>query len=346
MTKSLRSIHKYLSLAVFIPIIIISLSGSILVYKYEVDNILMPKVTKVQIKKKQLSYEKLKKIVNQSQPRHEIVGWLIPTKKDQAHRVYLIKHHTKIWESLYLNPYTGELLDVLKNHDSYFSDIIVELHANFLLEKKGLYLLLLVGIFYCFIAISGIIIYKNFWKNFFILRFNKNLLVYFKDFHKMIGILSSPLILIIAIIGSYWSINSILKKEIPYHVKENLYNKNLSLDTLHQEAKNSIKDFKLTYISFPYKGKKQLSYYGEIKSQNIIHNQYSSSIIFDKHTGNIIRVSNVNDLSIYHKFLGSLRKLHFGYYNEGTKLFWFFLGLSPLLLSITGITLMYKKRKK
>lgn len=349
MRKKLYSWHKYLSLIMFLPIVLVTLTGSILVYKYEVDNILMPNVVSVKVKEERISFDKLTQKVNKAYPKYEIVGWLIPTAKNHAHRLYLIKHEQEEWDSIYINQYTGEILDEVKAHDSYLSDIIVELHANFLLEDKGVILTTIIGLIFCFISISGIFIHNKFWKNVFRLRLDKKMLIYMSDIHRFIGVTTSPIILIISITGTYWGIASIFNEEqekSSYIINKNIYNKNISIDELYKKSQIEMKSFKVYYISYPFEKDKQISFYGKVNNQNILYNQYSNIVTFDKNTGKKINTYKISEAKFTDKFLNTFRKAHYGYYSPFTKIIWFIIGLVPLVLGITGIYLWIKRSKK
>lgn len=347
MKKFLFKVHKYLSLIFFIPIIIVSLSGALLVYKYEIDKSLMKDVVSVQKETSTLTIETLKHKINKTHPNYEIVGWVIPQNKNKAHRVYLIKHHNDEWESIYINPYTSEILDKVKAHDSYFMDWILEIHENFLLEDSGNIILLILGLIILIISISGLFIYKNFWKNIFLLRF-KSLFIYMSDLHKMVGVFSSILLFIIGFTGVYWNLAIIVNNSNPitYDIQSPLYNENISLDDLEKKSQNTLKGFELTYISFPYHHTKDITFYGHIKKQNSLYHEYASHVVFNKNNGNIISSVSVKNLPIGQSILELFRKAHFGSYNEFTKFLWFFIGLTPIILSFTGIYLWIKKRKK
>lgn len=346
MNKKLLSIHKYLSLVIFIPIILISLSGSILVYKYEVANILLSNILTIEKQGKTLSLDRLVDSIKEVHPNYEIVGWLIPKNKKLAHEIYLIEHGKEVWNMIYLNPYTGSLLNNLKPKNDYFTDIVDEVHTTLFLSEKGPLITGFFGLIFCFVAMSGIILYKKFWINLFKLKFNKKTFSSFKNFHKFIGVISSPILLIIGITGTYWSLDKGLSssKKVDYIIKPNLYNPNISLDSLYHKVNTILGPNTLHYISFPYKEKKPITFYSKVKDTNILYDQYSNIIKFNKHTSEVESIYKISDTTFKNKFLNTFRKAHYGYYNEFTKFIWFLIGLSPLLLSISGLVMMYKKK--
>ena len=347
MKKKLIFLHKYLSIIIFLPLIIVSLSGSILVYKYEIDNLILSNVLSIK-KDKIMPLDILEKNVKKSYPNYEIVGWLMKENDKLAHQIYLIKHNEKTKNLLYINQYTGELLNELKENNEYFTGFIDSLHTSLFLGERGVLLLTFMGLIFCIVAISGILIYKNFWFNIIRLRFDKSMQIYTKDMHKMIGIISSPILLIIAITGTYWTFNSSLKvykKEDVYIVKPYLYNQNISLDSLYKKVTKQIGKNTLHYISFPYTEKRTLTFYVKENSTNILYDQYANVVKFNKDNGEIISTYKIKEENLKSKFINTFRKAHYGYYNSFTKLLWFLTGLTPLILSVTGIMLVLSHEK-
>ena len=83
-------IHTYASLIFCIPLVIACFTGSVLVYKDEINNILMPGVIYVaknsdeNEQKSRLKFDELREKIEKEYPHHEIVGWNI----DADHNVY------------------------------------------------------------------------------------------------------------------------------------------------------------------------------------------------------------------------------------------------------------------
>jgi uncharacterized iron-regulated membrane protein len=348
MIKKIYKWHKWLSIFIFIPIVLISLSGSILVYKQELKNIFMPSIMNIK-ESGSFSFDKSIEKINSVYPEYEVAGWLLPKEENKSHSVYLIKHNTHEWDVIYFNPYSKEILDELRAHDSSFLDWLVEFHSSFAIEEPGLVILGIVGLILLIIAISGIIISRKFWKNLFRIRFDKNKSIYFSDLHKTLGIITSPILLIIVITGTYWCISySImeLKEHEHFDIKSNMYNKEIvSVDNILQKAENSIENFTVNYIAFPTEPDNHFRFFGEIKDQNILFNEYSNIVTIDEKNLEILSVYNITNESFLSKFLDTFRKAHYGDYNQITKFIWFLIGLTPLILSFTGIYLYLKRRK-
>ena len=85
-------IHTYASLIFCIPLVVACFTGSVLVYKDEINNLLMPGAIYVATnsnkteRKSRLNFDELREKIEKEYPHHEIVGWNIdadPPKNGQ-----------------------------------------------------------------------------------------------------------------------------------------------------------------------------------------------------------------------------------------------------------------------
>jgi uncharacterized iron-regulated membrane protein len=79
-------------------------------------------------------------------------------------------------------------------------------------------------------------------------------------------------------------------------------------------------------------------FYGKINTSNPLNSNYASNISYDKITGKLITTEDVRQANTLHVTVESFRKLHFVDFADLTsKLIWCILGLSPVILAITGL---------
>ncbi|PKH87687.1 PepSY-associated TM helix domain-containing protein [Colwellia sp. Bg11-28] len=356
MRKKLYKWHSVGALFAMLPLLIISLTGSILVFKVELDTLLMP--DKMQVSNtspsERLSLDVLMANVKSKYPAHEIGSWELFDDKSRTDTAYLIKQQTTNWSKLYVNQYSGELLSKPIGTSDDLTDWLLDLHYKLLLETNGMFLGAVVSLLLLFLGISGIILYRKFWINFFTLRLILARRIFFSDLHKMIGISSSPVILILAFTGAYWNISLVIHEvsehivEEPYLIEHQLHNQELSIQTLLNSNQETIKNFEATYLLMPFEPAMDIMFYGTVNSANPLNSNYSSTISYDKSSGEMIHSEDVRSANALHVTIDSFRKLHFGHFGGLTsKLIWCVLGLSPLILAFTGLYLyLYKNRNR
>lgn len=355
MKKKLHQWHSYSALIAMLPLLLISLTGSILVFKVELDTLLMPAKMLVphDSPSTRVSLDTLMASVKSKYPDHEIGSWELFTDHQRTDTAYIIAHQTNEWSKLYLNQYTGEILSSPVGLSDNLTDWLLDLHFKLLLDANGIFLGALVSLLLLFLGISGIILYRKFWLYFFTLRVKAATRIFFSDIHKMVGIASSPVIIILAFTGAYWNIAEVVHEieehviKTPHILTKSLHSKNISLQTLYEKTSDTINDFEATYLLMPYEPEMHFTFYGRLSTTNPLNSNYASIISYDKITGKLVTFEDVRQTSALHVTVDSFRKLHFGHFAGLTsKLIWCILGLSPVILALTGLYLFWYRRKR
>ncbi len=354
MNKSLFKIHSWVALFAFIPLLVVCITGSILVFKHEIDALLMHDKVRVSPAAERAPLDDLKVVINQQHPNYEIVGWVLFKDRARADVVYVMEKGTDAWSYLLQNPYTTELLAEPVPHDHYLTDWLLELHYTFLLHDVGLLIASIFAIALLLLGLSGFILHRKFWKNFFTLRWNSRMVVYFSDLHKMVGIVSAPVLVILAFTGAWWNISSYLH-ELEEHadghehhlMQERLYSDSVSLDKLVAESESSIDGFTARYLSLPWEPGVGITAWGEVPTGNILSSQYSSTVSFDDQTGAKTATYDIREAGTGAFIIDTYSRLHYGTFaGLFSKIIWCVLGAAPLILAITGVTLWFKRRKQ
>jgi len=355
MKKKLHQWHSYSALIAMIPLFLISITGSILVFKVELDTLLMPEKMSIPYDSPstRISLDTLMATVKRTYPEHEIGSWEIFTDHQRTDTAYIIAHQTNEWSKLYLNQYTGELLSDPVGLSDNLTDWLLDLHFKLLLDANGIFLGALVSMLLLFLGISGIILYRKFWLYFFTLRVKAATRIFFSDIHKMIGIASSPIIIILAFTGAYWNIAEVIHEveehviKTPHIVTKSLHNQDISLQTLYEKTSTTINDFEATYLLMPYDPEMHITFYGKLNTSNPLNSNYASSINYDKNSAEVVSSQDVRNASVVHVVVDSFRKLHFGHFAGLTsKLIWCILGLSPIILACTGLYLFWFRNRQ
>jgi len=355
MRRTLFKVHTWMALATCIPLLIVCLTGSVLMFKHEIDSLIMPDKVRVDgALHARLSLDTLRSNIAAIYPKHEQVGWVLFLDPGRADLVYVIPHGSSERKYLLLNQYSGEILAPPVAFDEYLTDWLLELHFTFLLGDLGLLASTLVALMFFVLGITGLILYRQFWVQFFTLRWNKSMRVYFSDIHKMVGVIGAPIFILLAVTGGYWNVLHLTHEVqealagVEHHVVTGpMMGPTISLDTLHAQSEQQLPGFVATYLSLPFEPDGDVYIYGEVPQGNPLLSQYASHIRFDAQYGHYVEAEDVRSEGFLHKLDDSVRRLHFGNFaGVWSRSFWCFIGLLPLLLSITGIYLWAKRRRK
>lgn len=368
MRKTLFKWHSYLALIAMIPVLVISITGSILVFKVEIDSLLRPHhivvnptITDTKQTTQRLALDDLMSRIQATYPDYILAGWELFGTDDNAvieehgrsDTAYAIKKNTETWFKIYINQYTGEILSEPKHMEHYITDWLLELHYAFLLHFSGMVIGAIFGLILLFLGISGIILYRKFWRKLFTLRWGSAKRILFSDVHKMVGIFSSPVLIIIAFTGVYWNVSIVLHELLEHGfeeahpaITEPYHAETISFESLRENASIQIDSFRATYLAIPNEPKMDITFFGEVDTPNPLISQYASMVTYHHKTGDLVMASDIRDAGFLRKFDDSTRKLHFGYFaGIWSKIVWCIIGMSPVILMITGL-IMYLIRRK
>lgn len=360
MRKTLFKIHSWVALIAIIPLIVISITGSVLVFKSEIDGLLMPNSHfVVKALPERLPIDKLIAKTERTYPNYIVVSWEI-FNDDTADRVYLIKRGTEQWAKLHLNQYTGDILSEPVGTSHYFTDWFLELHYTFLLNdfknlpgQTGTVLGFFFAVFLLVLGISGLIIYRKFWRRLFSVRWRATLQIVLSDIHKMTGVLGSPIIIILAITGGYfnWAVwyHEVIEhaQEEHYVLTNPLYSHDISLQQILDDSKKQISTFNGTFLVLPLEPDENITLFGEVSTTNPLASEYANTITYNKLTGEHMANWDIREVGIGWQVIDSFRKLHFGYFaGLVSKVLWAVIGLSPVWLAGTGFYLWLTRRAR
>lgn len=373
MSKSFRKIsrkfHLWLSLIFCIPLIIISISGSVLVYAEQINEVLLKdKVFRTQesVAKfpARMKFSALQSEINSKFKEYAIMGWSIAQDPLKTDKIRLSSQKLQKRIIIYLDAFSGEIKGAPMPRDEGFIGAINKLHAELFLGRGGRIFTGIVGLSALLIGISGFFIYKKFWQNLFSLRLDRA--IYFmRGAHRLIGVMSTPVMFAIAISGAWWELRAVTYKPLANPCGAVLQNfkteqnstvaasngavsmktaQNLAtLDEALARIAVKFKEFRSTYIAFPLCPGGAFTVYGFEAGQNPLQSPYASRITISD-AGEILKADFINDADFSDKLQDGFRRAHAGSYGAITKLIWFLAGLAPLFLSICGFYITLKNR--
>ncbi|WP_237055445.1 PepSY-associated TM helix domain-containing protein [Microbulbifer sediminum] len=355
MNKILFKLHSWMALVAVVPLLVICLTGSILVFKHEIDALLMEDRVRVDSAgSERLGLDDLRQALETQLPDYEIVGWTLFQDRNRADLVYMMAHGSSEWRYALLNQYSGEVLARPVGLTHYLTDWLLDLHYTLLMGDWGMLVSSIFSILLCLLGITGLVLHRKFWKNFFTLRWKARLMVYFSDLHKMSGVIASPVLLVLGFTGAWWNITHFAHElgehaeGQGHHVMEGrLYDGRLSLQALQDDAVRRVEGFEATYITMPWEPGVNITFWGDVPTGNPLLSQYASSVTYNARSGDFITSSDIRDAGFGAKFVDSYRRLHFGNFaGLASRILWCVIGLSPFLLAITGLYLWSRRRGK
>lgn len=382
--KWTAKLHLWLGLSIGLIIFIVSITGAVYAFQEEITNLVRKEVIynkEIDIdNKKTLPLKVLEQKVNEYAKVDYPVHWVnVPMNKNMNYVFYYYERNPDTWnyfdefviyQSVYINPFTGEIVGSFDEKNSFFN-IIKFVHWSLLFQSDwGKYITGIPTLIFVIMLITGIILWwpKNKksrkqrfwfqWKNI------KNWKRKNYDLHSILGFYSSFIAIIAAITGLFYSfffmqaliyfVFSGFKTEYPdfskYHVEYNaqervddrLEKMSKKVEELYPEAYGYALDFGHEHI-----GEHEHPYFSVFVKQLSYSYHINHEVIFDENTGEMLYNHNYNDKNLGQKALAANYDIHIGaVLGIWGKIIAFISSLVCASLPITGFLVWWGRKNK
>ncbi|MBK1882245.1 PepSY domain-containing protein [Luteolibacter pohnpeiensis] len=352
MRRYIYQFHSWLGLIVGIALVVIGLTGSALVFKPELDRLVNPELTMRQNPDApRMSLDTLIATLQAKLPNDRIIGWGKGLEPGAADMVYVIPVGESEGHTLYADPTTGNLTDPDPGNSQTMTNWLLELHYSFFADHTGLLIVGLLGVALCLLGISGVWIYRNFWKTLFQLRWKKSARIFFSDVHKMVGITSTAFNLVLGFTGAWWNIGHIIlewghEEPVVQNVDRN-WSDRISLDQLAMTADATLPGYETNWISLPMQPGGPILFFGAIDGQNVLRSDYGSTLSFDAKSGKVTSFTSIPESGIWAQIQDAFRPLHYGTFGGlPIKILWCIGGLTPGILAVSGALMWWQRNRR
>jgi uncharacterized iron-regulated membrane protein len=308
-----------------------------------------------------LSFDEIVAVVNNGHPEAIIQSISRPVKSQFA-LTARISYPDTTTRTLYVNPYTGVIQGEAPRFD--FRQFIRGLHGWLLLPWNngyswGWYLVCITAIPMLVSLITGLVVYKRFWRGFLRprLRFNVNARVFWGDFHRLAGIWSIPFIAIISITSIWFLLQGILqdnqisfstagppiyvdRADVPQPDGISPTPPFISLDEATAAVETAFPDFQTSFVSMP--GNAYAHY--RIGGRSVSYPLLFENVSVNPYNARIEQTRRISDLSWLELITRSMRPLHTGDFVGLTlKLVYFFFGILLTMMVFSGMMIWTKR---
>ncbi|POY38020.1 hypothetical protein C3K47_05715 [Solitalea longa] len=342
-------IHKWLGLISGLVLLVIAVSGSVLVFREEIDHAqLQPPLVK--FSPSNINIDKSIKKLADNYPGAEIRLTNVTPKENESLQFSIRKESKRL--TVFTHPETAA---ILKTFDTNSTLVVwmLNLHYNLHSGQIGKVIVLITGVLFVLSIISGFIIYrKSIGK---VLSFNakvnnKNSQTLSSSLHRIVGVWSLFLNFILAVTGviiSFTIVSTGLKKKEHKadHLKQTVINCNI--DSVLTSIRSQYTDFQPNYIRIPA-GSETIQVGGSVPDDFFLYFPFSNQIKVELASGKVKgKLELIAQKSFGEKFNAIIKPLHFGEYGGFiVKIIYCLTGLSVPLLSITGFMMYFIKRRK
>ncbi|WP_138499151.1 PepSY-associated TM helix domain-containing protein [Nostoc sp. PA-18-2419] len=371
-SKKLRNfaftLHRYIGLAVGLILVIVSLTGSVLVFADEIGHILFVQQFGTVVPQGQMlsptSVVDTLKAASDWEPNTKFSRLYIPITPDAPYVLDVLhppdNSVTEISlaqiSSVFVNPYIGTIMGKQRWNEQLISSV-VDLHCNLLAGNTGKTIVGIVCFLVLVLNITGLFLWSG-WRKLisgFKIKWNVHLKRLYFDIHKLAGIITVVFLCFTAFTGVCWSfyefsepvIRAITLSPAKLEPVSQIIPNQLSLKLANQlkTSQAELPDGKLRAIDFPQKPDSLLIIRYSMP-QEYTYNTGQSKVYLDQYSGKVLRVDNSQKESLGPRVLNSFPSLHYGTFGGlPTRIFYIFVGLAPLILLVTGFVMWWYRYK-
>ena len=352
------AIHKWCGLIAGLFILMLSITGTLLIFNEEIDTATNAEMVKVDPGGERLSADALVKSLVQQYPEASLSStFLYPGAPDRAPMTQLRQDDKNWW--VYQNPATGAVLGQREPNETLMKEIL-HIHEHLTLGQTGHAILLVVGIALILLVFSGIWYYRNSLLSVFKIGVrNRNTYLANSDLHKLTGVLSFLFLLLMAVTGSFMHWEKVermfesegpppaaARPEAPKAEPTAPDYTRLSLTRSLQTAEKSIPNFIPAQIMYPKASDGNVVIAGTRPESNRLLGVYTSSVEINPANGEVVKVEHAEDSDFEANAEAFVEQVHFGHY--GGILIQLLYGLGGIglgTMTITGFVIWWQKRK-
>ena len=344
----LFKLHMITGLVSGIFIFMICLSGSILVFHEEFEQMADPTVAIVN--QPMITVDSAYGIVKHTYPNAQVSNCTIPESVNNSF-VFSIydssyKRGTKAFP-VFVHPQTAVAMSVQPGNNPVIKWLSV-FHNSFHLGKKGEWLLGVAALLFLVSLVSGSLIYGK--KLLPVLFFRKRVYSW-SNLHQLIGTWALVFNLMIAVTG-FWMQRYVFKKS--FYQSDNytpVFKSSPPLffkfDSAYDELKKQHPDFTGYVVYFAQSEKSKTAIYGSNSFNSFIHSKKFADAVFLDSAGGIARTAFVNDIDADSRYDIINAQVHYGQYGGWPlKIIYSLFGISGALLSITGFIMWFRRKKR
>lgn len=204
--RALFQVHLWVGIGIGIYILLISVSGSAVVYRRELTRKFSRKFLTVAVHESKLSDQELRQDVQRLYPGYEIKDIYQARRRDLPASITLTQGKKRLERSF--DPYTGADLGDPVSQPEHILEWLVDFHDNLLAGRTGRFVNGIGSILVTVMALTGVFIWwpgvKN-WRRSMTINWKANFARFNWDLHSALGFWLSLLVLIWGVSGIYFS---------------------------------------------------------------------------------------------------------------------------------------------
>ncbi len=354
--RACSTVHLWVGLALGGVLVVISLTGSALVFRHEIDRALSPALLRVEPAGERAplgdAVEAVRRAVPESAPR--LVR--LPRDAEAPHEVWLTDDR-----HVYVDPYRATVLGVRGDRDGAMNTLFA-LHAELLGGETGARVVGWIGLLTLLLAGTGLVLWWPAVPT--VAQVRRALTVAWQrgpwrlayDLHRAGGFYTSAFLVLVAATGAalvfYAETGAVLASATgaappppPPTVEE--AERVLGpavLDDALASARRALPDGEPTFVTLPRADGAPLAV--RLRTPTEWHPNGRSAVYLAPATGRVLRADDARDAPAAWRAMHAAYPLHIGAFGGAVRAVFVVLGFAPAALSVTGALVWFRRWRK
>ena len=347
-------IHNWLGLKLFLILAVVFLSGTLAVFRYEIDQLIYPQL-RVEPGESLASLDDILAAVKRTYPEMGL-GAEVPTgvgAGDLAIGILGVSPDRGI-RMIWVDPYRAIVQgDTPLMTVGFF---LASLHRDLFIPDWGLLIVCATAIVLVVSLVTELIAYRKFWRGFLRRPRFRTLRIAMVDLHKLVGLWSLWFAIVIALTGLWYfwvlvgepmfgfpqAIAPYAQPEVAAETLEALgpeAPKTVSIDGALAHVRTLYPDFVSTYVSLPEHHGAPVVFHGH---RGELLAKYATTIAVDPFSAEVIGANLASEAPALTRIGAMVNPLHYGDFGGlWSKSVWFVFGLALSSLAVTGIVIYW-----
>lgn len=368
-TQTLFRWHFWLGLVTGLFLFIIGGSGAVAVFIEEIDWLVTPALrVEPTPDAPRAGVDDLLAAVRAAHPEGRVTGLNLSTRPRFAHVARVAGTTGRGSREVFLHPGTGLIQGeriVTSDYTSTLRNFIRQLHLRLFMGLWGRVFVGVFGVTLVLSCLTGLWIYRGWIRNLFRLRWRTAApRARWSDLHKLVGVWSLVFNLLIGVTGAVFGIENLAGQirthwlrpaaetsapRAPRPPAQPPATPPLPVGELLARARAAFPDLTVRNIILPANAAAPVVLRGDVPSWSVqqSHVRRVNFISLDPRSGEVIRRVDGREAKGWARMYSSFDPLHFGYFGGmTTKVIWFVLGLTPSVLSLSGMWLWWQRTRR
>lgn len=355
MRRWIFNLHLIVGLTAGLLVSLIGLTGSLLVFRHEIDRALYPALfhaapVSTDFPERQITFEETIRRVSAAYPKAKIQLLLPARTPGDSDEVWLKKPQARV----FVDPATGKLLGSLDPGHSP-TDTLFALHTTLLEGDSGENVVGVGGLCLLFLSLSGLIVWwpkrRHNLGQHLTIKWSASAIRRNYDLHRAAGFYASVLLTLSALTGTglafsepvtaalyRWTGTPQPKK--PTSSAEPAAPKDIPLDRIARYAEAALPEARLIRIALPAKAGAPVVV--RMRFPDELHPNGMNNLYFTPGTGRLLRIDDSRHAPPVQHLLNLRYPLHVGVWaGLVSRILLSLLGLMPALLFVTGVRMWW-----